>query len=166
MLDKIIEYLHVEIAKNYKNSPKLDKNRWIKIINTLGFYLGIIGVINYANILKYEKQKGVKKDDIKNMMKDMYRKFGLTNNIDILCVELDKLSSPIKKVALDILKNNVRNYLKKEKKDRMQRNFFAYCGLEKNFVIVNVENEETYIRYTDDLPELREMVKEMLLKRI
>jgi len=166
LLDEIIEYLHVEIAKNYKNSPKLDKNKWIKIINTLGFYLGIIDVINHANILKYKKQKGVKKDDIKNIMKNIYNKFGLTNNIDILSVELDKLSPPGRRIAADILRSNFRNLLNRKNRDRIQRNFFAHCGLEENFVIVNEENGDIYVEYIDDLPELREMVGKMLLERI
>ncbi|WP_041737390.1 TM1812 family CRISPR-associated protein [Caldicellulosiruptor owensensis] len=54
----------------------------------------------------------------------------------------------------------------RENKDQMQRNFFAHCGLEENFVIVNEENEGIYVKYIEDLPELRKMVGKMLLEQI
>ncbi|WP_045165614.1 TM1812 family CRISPR-associated protein [Caldicellulosiruptor naganoensis] len=47
----------------------------------------------------------------------------------------------------------------KDSKDRMQRNFFAHCGLEEHFVFVAEEKEGTFVRYIEELPELRDTIK-------
>ncbi|WP_416352921.1 TM1812 family CRISPR-associated protein [Caldicellulosiruptor acetigenus] len=44
--------------------------------------------------------------------------------------------------------------------------FFAHCGLEKHFISVEKNDKGAFVRYIDDLPKLRDIIKEMLLQRI
>ncbi|WP_408605257.1 TM1812 family CRISPR-associated protein [Caldicellulosiruptor acetigenus] len=44
--------------------------------------------------------------------------------------------------------------------------FFAHCGLEKHFIRVEKNDKGAFVRYIDDLPKLRDIIKEMLLQRI
>lgn len=171
VLDNVVEYLHNKIKESYKYSPKLDRGICIKVINALGFYLGIIDVMNYLNISPYDPKKGILIKDVKDKVIEMYNKFGLTNNIDVLEVELDKLRGPDIKIVPELFKERCNNYLrktenKKDSKDRMQRNFFAHCGLEEHFICVEEKNEGTFVRYIEELSELRETIKNMLLQRI
>ncbi len=129
MLSNVVEYLHNKITESYRYSPKLDKSICIRIINALGFYLGIIDVMNYSKISPYEPKKGILIKDVKDKVIEMYNKFGLTNNIDILEVELHKLRGLYKKIDPKWIRERCNNYLEKIKnekdsKDRMQRNFF------------------------------------------
>lgn len=171
VLDNVVECLHNKIKESYKYSPKLDKGICIRIINALGFYLGIIDAMNYSKISLYEPKKGILIKDVKDKVIEMYSKFGLTYNIDVLEVELDKLRGPDRKIDPELFKVRCNNYLKKtenkkDSKDRMQRNFFAHCGLEEHFICVVEKEEGTFVRYIDELPELRDTIKKMLLQRI
>ncbi|WAM33723.1 CRISPR-associated CARF protein Csx1 [Caldicellulosiruptor morganii] len=171
LLKNIINNMYSKIVKSYKESPKLNKNLWIKMLNTLGFYLGIIDTIKNLEISKYQKQKGISIEDLEDKAGKMYKIFGLKNHIDILKVELDRLEISDEKDKLNYIK------ISNKKEQQEQRNFFAHCGFEKKFIWVEwVEEKEKknnvrylkYVRYLDDSPELRlrEIIKEFLLKRV
>ncbi|ADQ42008.1 CRISPR-associated protein DxTHG [Caldicellulosiruptor acetigenus I77R1B] len=182
LLLEIIKYLNARISKNYKSSPKLDRRMWVKIINSLGFYIGIIENLRAYKIFPVVSEKGVMVKDIEKKIKNIYEKFGLTNIFDILEVELNKLGRPkeskgggnriedlIENSALEnIFQQKKRSILKtyQDDKERLQRNFFAHCGLEENFIEVEKKNNDIYVKYSDGIPEIRDIIKEFLLNRV
>lgn len=178
LLVNIIDYLKSKIISNYKSSPKLDKNLWVKIINALGFYIGIIESMKAFEIYPYTSKEGINVNEIREKIKKLYQKFGLTGGLYILEVELDKLGqqkgnsigerTKASRFEKEVKRQRAKTELSKypNNRNRLQRNFFAHCGLEENFVEVEEKNNDVYVKYFDDIPKIRDIIKEFLLNRV
>ena len=172
---KILSRLKKEFSKNWRNSPDFNRDDYLKLILSVGFYLGIIEVIDKEGIKKYDPQIGIKLSEIKEKFgsrdNSLYKYFDLLLNVEWLGKEIrnfkegkNKEGKSLKECASEVWQKISSflydgGYSSKEK-----RNFLAHCGFEKNITEIRKDKSgEIWIRWDE---KEADWVKKILKKEV
>jgi len=174
--EEIIEFLKSEIRRvkgelyrNWKSSPNLNVELYLKLILSLGMYIGIMEVLRSEEINKYDNETGLSLSEIKQKFASrhtsLYKYFGIPTNIEwlgnevsYLEVKLNNKIPPFKEWRF------LRDFIKGESKDFRKRNFLAHCGFERN--ITQVRKEETGEIFVRWIKDEEENIKKKLLEEV
>jgi len=126
----------------------------IKLFLTLGFYRGIIKVLEKQSMCP---SREVNMRHMKEKFKEIYETFNLTLSEKFLGNEVSNLEKKLK--DKDIKEWTLLKDALNMSGEIDERNFFAHSGLESNLTEVKKNNDEILIRYKE---EEREKVKEWL----
>ncbi len=148
LLLEVISHMKEKLCENWKNSPNLRKNDYLKLILSLSFYRGIIRMMSQHGI---SLRDGESIDEIKKVFEEMYKVFGLDLNIKLLGHELSILEKTIsyKMKLTDEVSTDwqpLSNFILGEG-DFLTRNFIAHAGFERTVTEVKKEDGEIYLRY-------------------
>ncbi len=155
-LKEIIGEIKDKLSKDWIKSPNLSKNDYLKVILSLGFYAGIVEVLQNNNIIKYDLEKGAELDEIRKKFgsgdNSIYKIFNLDLLIPILGREIYNLSEGgredkklIEKVGEEW--GRLDSYLYGEGQNFEIRNFLAHAGFERTVTEVRKDNDKLYFRY-------------------
>lgn len=145
------------LFSSYLKSPGLDKDAYLKILFTLGFYYGICMMLK-ENRVKSHGDIGSEIKSIKKAFYKIYEAFGLNLNKAILGNEIDRISDKSKTFInkpfnnwkeLYVILNHDKNKLDKYKSPN-ERNFFAHAGLEQNATQFRIEDGSLFLKYKDE----------------
>ncbi len=171
LLIEVIRDIKNKLSQNWLTSPKLPKDDYLKIILSLGFYAGIVEVLSDKGVKKCSD--GVDLYEIKNKFgsseSSIYKIFGLETNIELLGNEIYNLESGYKvegRILKEVVPKNwdkLKNYVRGEKDNFVQRNFIAHAGFERTITEIRKENDKLYFRY-DSKEE--NVIKKALLEYI
>jgi|Deesub1362B_J571_1020462.scaffolds.fasta_scaffold00176_38 CRISPR-associated protein Csx1 len=152
-LQEVLSLLRGKLYQNFRISPKLEKEGWLKLFLSLGFYLGIIEVLEHYGIKKYEIQEGISLDKIKNVFgasnKSIYKIFDLNLNIEWLGKELWNYMEGKEKLINKVHEKwcLLKNYLSGITDEFNKRNFLAHCGFERNITETRRNDGKIYMRW-------------------
>jgi CRISPR-associated protein Csx1 len=158
-IKEIIEEIENKLSNNWRKSPSLSKDDYLKIILSLGFYAGIVEVLENKNIKKYDFEKGVGLDEIKHKAKCIYEIFNLNPLIHILGHEIYNLKEGKDEKGKKLIEKvsekweKLDKYLYGEGNSFKERNFIAHAGFERNITEVRKENNQLYFRYDSKFNE-------------
>ncbi len=152
-LKDLIDDTRQMLQDNYQKSPKLSRTSYTKAILSLGFYQGIVEVLQAQGITKAQEIK-IPLLSVEQDFEQVYNKFMLSLNRTLLTNEIGKIKSKIeskkdqletgKWYSVSILEQGT-SYLNAKNK----RNFLAHSGLEKNITQFIIEQDNIYLRYAD-----------------
>lgn len=152
VLKDFIFYTRRRLFSSYLKSPALDKDTYLKVLLTLGFYYGL-GKILKESGLKNLGDKGWEIRDTKESFYKIYKTFGLNLNGVVLGNEINQILEASNRFNnkisgqwhdLFILLNPTKNQFDKEPN---KRNFFAHAGLEQNATQFRIEDGSLFLRY-------------------
>jgi CRISPR-associated protein Csx1 len=147
---KIIEEIKNKLSENWKKSPSLSKDDYLKIILSLGFYAGIVEVLESNNIREYNFQEGVALDEIKEkfLSKSIYKIFNLDSLVPILEYEIKSQYGKSRKIKKEEWEKLGKYYDHPQSKGgNFQRHFIAHSGFERNITEVRKKDNKLYFRY-------------------
>jgi CRISPR-associated protein Csx1 len=147
---KIIEEIKNKLSENWKKSPSLSKDNYLKIILSLGFYAGIVEVLESNNIREYNFQEGVALDEIKEkfLSKSIYKIFNLDSLVPILEYEIKSQYGKSRKIKEEEWKKLGECYdYPQSKGGNFERHFIAHSGFERNITEVRKKDNKLYFRY-------------------
>lgn len=164
---EILAHAKQKLYSDWKNSPRIEKNEYLKSLYALSFYKGILLLMSQQEIYKKEE---VSINEIKNKFKSLYKTFGLDLNIEILGHEIYNLTEGKDEQKRTIFNkagsqwSRLSSYLYSgESKDFVKRNFLAHAGFERNAVEVRVIDNNLYLRYSPDaLNDLKQTLIESM----
>ncbi len=163
LLKEIISLGKKKLHENWRRSPQLSKENFLKTLLSLSFYKGITKIFEYENI-NPTGDRGVSLEEIKRFKK-VYEVFGLNLNITFLGNEIRNLAEAKDSEGMrleDKVSDDWRSlneFLYGEGSDFNPRNFFAHAGFERMITEVRKCNGKLYFRYRD---QERDKVKEQL----
>lgn len=148
----LMEDMKSLLYKSHVNSPGLKKEAYSKAILTLGFYEGIVKVLNKYGVKKYEREDGINIEEIKNTFSQIYILFGLDLNRVFLGNEVGNTKVKIKNEVDDgkewqLLIKIHRLGEKIGLPDK--RNYFAHSGLEGLVTEFRKESGKIFVRYAE-----------------
>jgi CRISPR-associated protein Csx1 len=162
--------IETKLSQNWENSPNLPKNDYLKAIFSLGFYAGIVEVLD-KNLKKCSD--GVEICEIKNKFgsyeSSIYRFFGLETHIPLLGNELYNLEEGYKvdgKKLVEIVGeewSKLMSFVRGEKQDFDERNFFSHAGFERTITEIRSKDKKLYFKYSENAED---KIKSVLLKYI
>jgi len=162
---EIIKKLKDELFTDWKSSPSLDKNEYLKILLSLSFYIGIIRVLSKHEIhAKHEAEI----DEIKEKFEQIYRHFGLDLNREILGHEISNLKRKDKNDGTTLIEKATENWQSlsefiKGEGDFQKRNFIAHAGFERTVTEIKIYDNKLHVRYkTDSLERIKRTLLEAL----
>ena len=158
--EKILQIVKYKLRENWERSPNLEKDAYIKLFLTLGFYRGIIKVLEKQSICP---SREVNMRQMKEKFKKIYETFNLTLNEKFLGNEVSNLARKLK--DKDIKEWTLLKCALEMSGEMDERNFFAHSGLESNLTEVKKNNDEILIRYKEEEEKLKK-VKEWLKKNL
>ncbi|MFZ5590853.1 MAG: TM1812 family CRISPR-associated protein, partial [Bacillota bacterium] len=136
------------LQNDYHTSPNLCRTSYTKAILALGFYLGMVEVLQ-ARKVTWREEVSVPARQFKDTFKNIYHKFGLPLNYTFLGNEINSLENKIKKTKLEPEKWYTVATLEQRKPGNPdKRNFFAHSGMEKNLTEFLASPAEIYFCYT------------------
>jgi CRISPR-associated (Cas) DxTHG family. len=147
---KIIEEIKNKLSENWKKSPSLSKDDYLKIILSLGFYAGIVEVLESNNIREYNFQEGVALDEIKEkfLSKSIYKIFNLDSLVPILEYEIKSQYGKSRKIKKEEWEKLGKYYdYSQSKGGNFERHFIAHSGFERNITEVRKKDNKLYFRY-------------------
>lgn len=162
LLLEVISHMKKRLHKNWKNSPNLEKNDYLKLILSLSFYKGMIRMMSQHDI---SLRDGVNINEIEKVFKKMYEVFGLDLNIELLGHELSILRKTISdkmKLTNEISTNwqPLSNIILGEGTFH-KRNFIAHAGFERTVTEIKKENGKIYFRYkANEVDRIRKKLTE------
>lgn len=166
VLKDFILYTRKRLFSSYLKSPALDKDTYLKVLLTLGFYYGL------GRMLKERGPEnlgdnGWNIQDIKKSFYKIYQTFGLNLNVAVLGNEINQILEASNRLNdkisgqwhdLFILLNPTKNQFDTKPN---KRNFFAHAGLEQNATQFRIEDGSLFLRYKADCNEnLKNWLKE------
>lgn len=160
ILRDIMEHTEKKLTEKYDSSPNLNKNDYLKVFLTCGFYCGISNVLK-ANKVSEIDLNGIEIETLRECFKKINNLFGLTLNDIILGNEVDKIKKDIKSnTEWDLLINLLYSGDKRGTTPQ-KRNFFAHAGFEGNITRCRRQKGRVYLRYTKKHTEvIRQWLKE------
>ncbi|MFO7153236.1 MAG: CRISPR-associated CARF protein Csx1 [Bacillota bacterium] len=140
------------LYESYLKSPGLNRGAYQKAILTLGFYEGIVKVLDKYGVKVYESEIGSDLEEIKNTFGEIYELFGLDLNRVFLGNEIGSTWIKIKSKAEDC--SNWQPFaLIHGSGQRIgppnKRNYFAHSGLEAYITQFRKESNRIFVRYTE-----------------
>ena len=154
-LTGIIREIKIKLSRDWINSAFLSKDDYLKIILSLGFYAGIVEVLE-SNCVK-NQEKGINLNEIKEKFGSskgsIYDIFDLNLLVPLLGQEIYTLSESKDKDGkrlIDKVSNEwekLDKYLYGEGGNFNRRHFLAHAGFERNITQVRGEANELYFRY-------------------
>lgn len=149
---EIIKHLKDKLFKDWKKSPALEKNEYLKVLLTLSFYTGIVRVMAKYHI---SKKAEVSIEELKENFEKIYRCFGLDLNREILGHEISCLLKKDRIDGLNLLDRVSNNWQSLSEfiageGDFQKRNFIAHAGFERTVTEVRKHNNSLYLRYKED----------------
>ncbi|MEO0151715.1 MAG: CRISPR-associated CARF protein Csx1 [candidate division WOR-3 bacterium] len=165
----IIEKAKERINENWKKSPNLSKEYFLKTLLSLSFYGGIVKTFKDKN-LKIAGACGASLEEIKKF-EEIYKIFGLKLNETILGKELYNLREGKDREGKTLIEKAndewklLKDYLPTESETESfeTRNLFAHAGFEKTITMVRKYNEKLYFTYKFSACS---KVKEALLDKV
>ena len=155
ILKDFIILIKRRLFSSYLKSPALDKDAYLKILLTLGFYYGICRILK-ENGVKNHRDRGSEINSIKDFY-NIYEAFGLNLNEVVLGNEINQISEALNRFHdknsgqwqwhdLFTLLNPTKN--PSDMKPH-ERNFFAHAGLEQNATQFRIEDKTLFLKYKD-----------------
>ncbi|TCO61536.1 CRISPR-associated CARF protein Csx1 [Caldanaerobacter subterraneus] len=159
-LKNFLEMLKQKLSRSWNSSPGLSKADYLNTILSLGFYAGILEVLEARGISKYDYEKGVALEEIKQLFaseeNSIYELFELGTHVSILGKEIRNLCYGGKEKS--ILNqateewNKVYNFIDEGEPSSFEdRNFLAHAGFERNVTEVRKKEGKLYLRYDKNL---------------
>jgi CRISPR-associated protein Csx1 len=166
ILKRIIKDIEDELSKDWKQSPNLLKDSYLKIILSLGFYAGIVEVLESNKIQKYDKsqkygEEGVALNEIKEKFgsagNSIYEIFNLHTHVSLLGYEIHKLQHGKGQGNKTLIERAGETWEKLGKyfedetsdfSDLNERNFLAHTGFERTVTEVRKMSDKLYVRYS------------------
>jgi len=146
---KLIENAKEKLLKDFKSSAYLDKGAYLKALLSLGFYLGIIRVLEMFNITMFCQDRGIELDTIKKNFIGIYDIFKIPTNYVMLGNEISNTEKFLNE--LDDIKNWTGLYKlispSSSQTDPDERNYFAHSGFERNVTEVRMNEGKIFVRY-------------------
>lgn len=149
---EIIEKLKVELFKDWKSSPSVDKNEYLKVLFSLSFYIGIIRILLKHQIYaKYEAEI----DEIKEKFAQIYKYFGLDLNREILGHEISNLKRKDKNDGTTLIERASENWQSLSdfiygEGEFQNRNFIAHAGFERTVTEIKKHDNKLHVKYKAD----------------
>ncbi|HBT48527.1 MAG TPA: TIGR01897 family CRISPR-associated protein [Caldanaerobacter subterraneus] len=159
-LKNFLEMLKQKLSRSWNSSPGLSKADYLNTILSLGFYAGILEVLEARGISKYDYEKGIALEGIKQLFaseeNSIYELFELGTHVSILGKEIRNLCYGGKEKS--ILNqateewNKVYNFIDEGEPSSFEdRNFLAHAGFERNVTEVRKKEGKLYLRYDKNL---------------
>ncbi len=147
------ERIHID----WRKSPALPKDDFLKVLLSLSFYIGIVKILKNGVNLRRDEE-GMDIDSIENFKK-IYEALGLTLNSTFLGKEVYNLKEG-KDEQENTLKNkateewsSLSSFIEGLQSEVDERNFFAHAGFERNITEVRKSEEKLYFRYKENMKE-------------
>jgi len=154
-LTGIIQEIKDKLSRDWINSVFLSKDDYLKIILSLGFYAGIVEVLE-NNCVK-NQEKGISLNEIKEKFGSskgsIYDIFNLNLLVPLLGQEIHTLLEGKDKDCKKLIEKvsneweKLAKYLYGKGGNFNERNFLAHAGFERNITQVRREDNELYFRY-------------------
>lgn len=171
---KIIDLKEKKLKINLQNSSNLPKDEILKVLLTLGFYSGIIEILNKNGIKINDRYEAISNLEIEEKFgdteKSIYKIFSLDLNIKFVGNELRNLKEGKDeegKKLKDKIPNDkwvlLKDYLPGGSADFNKRNFFAHAGFEKTITQVKKVNDILYFKY---LENKKQEIRKILIEGI
>lgn len=149
-LVNLIEHAKSDLIKDFEKSPQLDKKAYLDVILSLGFYMGIVEVLERYNVTMFCEEDGLDINELKRVFAEIYSIFELPMNIIMLGNEVSNDTEKIEKVGEIPQWTRLRKIVDPTKPildEADERNFFAHSGLEGNVTEVKYDGQSIRIRY-------------------
>ena len=143
-LNEFLKNTKKTILNDYLNTPKLDKNNYLKVFHTIGFYMGLVDRLTSFGINKMDSV------EIKNLcdsVRKLYSHYNLLLNDTVLGNEVSRIVAKIKEDCDWTSLNEIFYESGSDNGSPQKRNFFAHAGLESNVTECNKTGEQIFIRY-------------------
>jgi len=159
ILKRIIEDIEDKLSKDWKHSPNLSKDSYLKIILSLGFYAGIAEVLESNKIQKYGEE-GVALNEIKEKFgsagNSIYEIFNLHTHVSLSGYEIHNLQHGKGQENKTLIERACETWEKlgkyllyeDETSDFNERNFLAHVGFERTVTEVRKMSDKLYVRYS------------------
>ncbi len=140
------------LNRSYTSSPGLDKNAYLRVILTLGFYGGISRILGDNHVTRMVGDEGVELGRLRKVFGNIYRLFNLGLNDTILGNEVDRIVKGVGSThGWEPLITLLKKYGDKVTQPQ-KRNFFAHAGFEGNITECRVDwcgkgDKRVYVRY-------------------
>lgn len=155
LIKKIVISGREKLNNNWKKSPSLPKDDFLKVLLSLSFYIGILKILNViklpnngVDIKEIKKRFGSKKSSI-------YKKFAHHLNIIFVGNEISNLENHIKNYKKNFNREWIplNEIVPRTHSQSDQRHFFAHAGFESVLVEINKCVDKIYVRYKEDVKE-------------
>ncbi|MFN4220630.1 MAG: TM1812 family CRISPR-associated protein, partial [bacterium] len=153
LMKEIIKTAEDKIHIDWKKSPALPKDDFLKVLFSLSLYIGIVKILkNTVNLRRDEE--GMDIDSIENFKK-IYEALGLTLNSTFLGKEVYNLKEGKDEHGNTLMNKAIEEwrllsgFLKGLQSEVNERNFFAHAGFERNITEVRKSGEKLYFRYKE-----------------
>ncbi|WAM33889.1 CRISPR-associated CARF protein Csx1 [Caldicellulosiruptor morganii] len=153
-LKNLIEHAKSQLVATFKSSPGLDRKAYLDAILSLGFYMGIVEVLESQNITMFCPYTGLDLEELGRTFAYIYSIFGIPMNYTMLGNEISNNLDKIQQFGEIPEWMRLRRIVDPSKpvENRAdERNFFAHSGLEGNITEVRYDGEKVYVRYIDGL---------------
>lgn len=165
LITEIIALLEINLFKNWKSSPSMDKNEYLKVLLSLSFYIGVIRILSKHQLYaKYEAEI----DEIKEKFTQIYKYFGLDLNREILGHEISNLKRKDKNDGTTLIERASENWQSLSdfiygEGEFQNRNFIAHAGFERTVTEIKKHDNKLYLRYkTDSINKIKKTLLEAL----
>jgi len=165
VLNQLIFDVETALSRDYSRFSKLDKNAHIKTLLSLGFYQGLIKILNEKGVVEIPEE-GVELKRLREISGEIYQLFNLGLNNTIVGNEVDKIKEITSALEWRPLITLIK-YGGDKVTEPQKRNFFAHAGLEGNVTECRIrqtpEGEKVHVRYTD---RYHQTIKRWLLEAL
>lgn len=149
---KLIDHAKTQLCSNYQKSPSLNKRSYIDAILSLGFYIGIVNVLEKYNITMFCQDTGIDLELLKRNFFEIYSTFRVPTNYVMLSNEISNTQRVLEQI--DDIDSWTGLYKiidsEKPKSEPIDRNYFAHSGFERNITEIRTEGSKIFIRYAND----------------
>jgi len=146
---KLIEHAKGQLCSDYQKSPNLNKKAYIDAILSLGFYIGIVNVLEKHNITMFCQDTGIDLELLKRNYFEIYSTFRVPTNYVMLSNEISNTQKVLKQ--MDDISSWTGLYKiidpGKPAHEPIDRNYFAHSGFERNITEIRTEGNTIFIRY-------------------
>ncbi len=155
-LKNLISHAKDQLLKDFKSSPKLNKKAYLDAILSLGFYMGIVEVLEKYNITMFCQETGFDLENLGKTFAEIYTIFGIPMNWTMLGNKISNDTEKIQAYGETQQWTRLRKIVDPTKPiadEPDKRNFFAHSGLEGNVTEVKYDGLKVYVRYIRGLPQ-------------
>ncbi|ADQ41977.1 CRISPR-associated protein, MJ1666 family [Caldicellulosiruptor acetigenus I77R1B] len=147
---KLIDHAKARLCSDYQKSPNLNKRAYIDAVLSLGFYIGIVNVLEKYNVTMFCHDTGIDIETVKNSFSEIYLIFRLHTNIVMLGNEVSNTQEKLKQIGDISTWTGLYRIIDPDKSagEIDPRNFFAHSGFERNATEVRTENDRVLVRYS------------------
>lgn len=146
---RLIKNAKEKLYDNYQKSPNLNKRAYIDAILSLGFYIGIVSVLEKYNITMFCQDTGIDLDLIKRNFFEIYTTFRLPTNYVMLSNEISNIQKVFEQMDDIDSWTGLYKIIDPQKLpgEPIDRNYFAHSGFERNVTEVRTEGKTVFVRY-------------------